>query len=292
MTKSMTGYGRAQRLAGGRDITVELRSVNHRYFELSARAPRSMSFLEEKLKSYLQSKIFRGKVDLGIQIVTVEDSSAQVEINMPLAQSYLTALREMGSELKLQDDLTVSSLARFSEIFTLRKKEEDQEEIWQAVLPVLEEAVEGFLTMRQQEGERLKADLLARADTIEKLVEFVKERSPQTVAQYRERLYAKLREVLEDSRFDDQRVLTEAAIFAEKVAVDEETVRLESHLASLRQILSGSGPVGRKLDFLVQEINREANTIGSKAQDLEIARVVVEIKSEIEKIREQVQNIE
>ena len=292
MTMSMTGYGRSQQLIGGRDITVELRAVNHRYFECSVRTPRSYSYLEEKLKSYVQSRVSRGKIDVGVTIQNVEVAATEVQINEPLAEAYLTALREMGKKLDIADDVTVTAMARFTDIFSIRRVQEDEDEIWALVEQVAAEAVDRFLEMRAAEGERLKQDILSRGAHIGEMVEIVKQRSPETLKNYRERLYQKLREILEDRQIDDARVLTEAAVFADRIAVDEETVRLESHLTALEQILGSEGAVGRKLDFLVQEINREANTIGSKAQDLEIARVVVDIKSEVEKIREQVQNIE
>jgi len=289
---SMTGYGRAQQVIEGHDVTVELRSVNHRYFECSVRTPRAYGYLEEKLKSCLQSRMSRGKIEAGIYIQTVEGPSAQVEINHALAGEYLQALRNMGSSLGIRDDITVSAMARFSDIFTVLKVQEDEDYIWKLVSPVADEAVGRFLEMRRAEGERMQRDILDRAEQVRRMVERVKERSPETVRLYRERLYQKLQEVLGDRQIDEQRVLTEAAVFADRVAVDEETVRLESHLSALEEILRSQGAVGRKLDFLVQEMNREANTIGSKAQDIEIARVVVDIKAEIEKIREQIQNIE
>lgn len=292
MTMSMTGYGRSQQLIDGRDITVELRAVNHRYFECSVRTPRSYSYLDEKLKSYVQSRVSRGKIELGVTIQNVEVSATEVQINEPLAEAYLTALRQMGEKLGITDDVTVSAMTRFSDIFTVRRVQEDEDYIWSCVSRVAEEAVDRFLDMRAVEGERLKNDILSRAAHIGEMVEIVKQRSPETLKNYRERLYQKIREVVEDRQIDDARILTEAAVFADRIAVDEETVRLESHLTSLEQILNSNGAVGRKLDFLVQEINREANTIGSKAQDIEIARVVVDIKSEVEKIREQIQNIE
>ncbi len=292
MTMSMTGYGRAQQLVDGRDITVELRAVNHRYFECAVRTPRNYGYLEEKLKSYLQSRVSRGKIEVNVTVQNVEAATTEVQINHPLAQAYLQALRDMGKTLDIADDVTVSAMARFSDLFTVRRVQEDEDYIWQCVQTVAQQAVDRFLEMRASEGARLREDILSRGEHIGELVEKVKLRSPETVKQYQDRLYQKLQEVLEDRQIDEQRILMEAAIFADRVAVDEETVRLDSHLTALRQILSGEGAVGRKLDFLVQEINREANTIGSKAQDLEIARIIVEIKAEIEKIREQVQNIE
>ena len=292
MISSMTGYGKAQQLIGGREISVEIRSVNHRFFEFSARVPRSMAYLEEKLKSLVYGQVSRGKVDVSLTVVSLEEPDAQVQINTPLAKGYLEALRGLSQELKVEDDITLSSLARFHDIFVLRRVELDADALWEAVRQVAQEALEHYLAMRAAEGEKLRADILERLDIIEGYVSQVEERSPQTVEEYRARLYAKLSEVLQNQQIEEQRILTEAAIFAEKIAVDEETVRLRSHIAQLREFLQSGQPVGRKMDFLVQEFNREANTIGSKAQDIEIAKIVVELKSEIEKIREQVQNIE
>lgn len=292
MVKSMTGYGRAQQMLGGRDITVEIKSVNHRFFEFSARVPRAYGYLEERLKSYVQGQISRGKVEVGVTILTVEGQNAVVEANRELAGAYVDALRKIGEEAGLKDDLTLSTLTRFSDIFTVRREAEDEEEIWAAVRTVADEAVNRFVAMRAAEGERLRADLLGRLESIGRGVALVKEQSPRTVEAYRERLAAKIREVLADRQIDEARIVTEAAIFADRVAVDEETVRLESHLVQFREILGYDYPIGRKLDFLVQEINREANTIGSKAQDVAVAQVVVDIKSDVEKIREQIQNIE
>lgn len=293
MVKSMTGYGRSQQSIDGRDITVEIKSVNHRYFEFSARVPRAFGYLEEKLKGYLQGKISRGKVEAGVTVVDTGAAHTAVDINHELAASYIDAMRVTGEKLNLQDDLTVSSLMRFSDLFSVHRVQEDEETIWTEVRLVADEAIERFIAMRAMEGERLKADILERLESIESRVTAVAEQSPRTEAAYRERLTAKIREVLEDRQIDETRIVTEAAIFADRIAVDEETVRLRSHIASFRDILGMlNGPIGRKLDFLVQEMNREANTIGSKAQDAATAQVVVEIKSDIEKIREQIQNIE
>lgn len=293
MVTSMTGYGRSQQSIDGRDITVEIKSVNHRYFEFSARVPRAFGYLEEKLKGYLQGKISRGKVEAGVTVVDTGAAHTAVDINHELAASYINAMRVTGEKLSLQDDLTVSSLMRFSDLFSVHRVQEDEETIWTEVRLVADGAIERFIAMRATEGERLKADILERLESIESRVAAVAEQSPRTEAAYRERLTAKIREVLEDRQIDETRIVTEAAIFADKIAVDEETVRLRSHIASFRDILGAfNGPIGRKLDFLVQEMNREANTIGSKAQDAAIAQVVVEIKSDIEKIREQIQNIE
>ncbi len=292
MIRSMTGFGRAQGVLGGKDITVEIRSVNHRYFEFSARLPRAYSWLEEKLKGVAQGAASRGKVEVSLLIQTVEGSDAQVVVNTALAREYVEALRELGRELDLPDDLSLSAVARFGEIFTLRRAPDDEEEVQANVLAVAGPAAERFSQMRRAEGEKLREDILGRLISIEERVAQVEERSPQTVAEYRQKLTARMEELLGKAAVEEQRILAEAAIVADRWAVDEETVRLRSHIAQLRSILDTPEAVGRKLDFLVQEMNREANTIGSKAQDVRIAQVVVEIKSEIEKIREQVQNIE
>lgn len=292
MIKSMTGYGRAQRAVDGRDITVEVKSVNHRFFEFSAKVPRACGYLEEKLKSYIQGQISRGKVEAGVVIQTIGGAKTVVQINRELASAYVNSLRELGTELSLRDDLTLGTLARFTDIFTIQKQAEDEDAVWAAVRLVADDAVARFVAMRETEGEQLKNDMLDRLSSIESRVAFVTEQSPRTTEAYRERLAAKLREVLADRQIDETRVITEAAIFADRVAVDEETVRLTSHIAQFRAILGQDEPVGRKLDFLVQEINREANTIGSKAQDVAVAQAVVDIKSDVEKIREQIQNIE
>ena len=292
MVRSMTGYGRAQEIICGRDITVELRSVNHRYFELNCRLPRSCGYLEDKLKTLLQGNVSRGKVEVGVYIQTLEGGPAEVEINTPLAASYLKALKGLSADLAVKDDISLSTLTRFSDIFVVHKTDEDEDEVWQQVKSVAVKAIEGFVAMRETEGKKLAEDLRARLTTIESLVGAVEEQSPRTTEDYRNRLYAKMTEVLGQTGIDEQRILTEAAIFAERTAVAEETVRLRSHISQFRKILQAPEPVGRKLDFLVQEFNREANTIGSKAQDIEISKIVVEIKSEIEKIREQIQNLE
>ncbi len=292
MIKSMTGYGRALQTVDGYDILVEMKSVNHRYLEFTARVPRAYSYLEEKLKSFLQQKAGRGKVEVSVSIYAVDGTDAQVEVNRTLLKGYVDALRSAGKELGLTDDLTLSAASRFGDIFNVRKAVEDADEIWGRVLPVAEEALDGFLAMREAEGKQLKADIQSRLEIIGQFVSQVEERSPQTVEEYRARLTKKMQEVLGDSSIDEARILTEAAIYADRIAVDEETVRLRSHLAQIGEMLDSGEAVGRKLDFIVQELNRETNTIGSKAQDLEIARIVVEMKAQIEKIREQVQNIE
>ena len=292
MIRSMTGYGRGQQLLHGRSITVEIRSVNHRYFEFSCRTPRGCAFLEDRLKRTLQQAISRGKVEVSLTLQTVESRGGAVAVDHALAGQYLTALRALAAEYGLTDDLTLSTVARLPDLFTVCRGEEDEEELAADVLSVLQEALDRFVAMREAEGERLRADVLSRLFTLEEHLAFVEERSPQTVAEYRARLTAKLNELLGCAVADEARILTEAAIVADRLAVDEETVRLHSHIAQLRGILDCAEPVGRKLDFLVQEMNRETNTIGSKCSDTAIAGHVVEMKSEIEKIREQIQNIE
>ena len=292
MIRSMTGYGRGQQLLHGRSITVEIRSVNHRYFEFSCRTPRGCAFLEDRLKRTLQQAISRGKVEVSLTLQTVESRGGAVAVDHALAGQYLTALRALAAEYGLTDDLTLSTVARLPDLFTVCRGEEDEEELADDVLSVLQEALDRFVAMREAEGERLRADVLSRLLTLEEHLAFVEERSPQTVAEYRARLTAKLNELLGGAVADEARILTEAAIVADRLAVDEETVRLHSHIAQLRGILDCAEPVGRKLDFLVQEMNRETNTIGSKCSDTAIAGHVVEMKSEIEKIREQIQNIE
>ena len=292
MIRSMTGYGRGQQLLHGRSITVEIRSVNHRYFEFSCRTPRGCAFLEDRLKRTLQQAISRGKVEVSLTLQTVERRGGAVAVDHALAGQYLTALRALAAEYNLTDDLTLSTVAHLPDLFTVCRGEEDEEELAADVLSVLQEALDRFVAMREAEGERLRADVLSRLFTLEEHLAFVEERSPQTVAEYRARLTAKLNELLGGAVADEARILTEAAIVADRLAVDEETVRLHSHIAQLRGILDCAEPVGRKLDFLVQEMNRETNTIGSKCSDTAIAGHVVEMKSEIEKIREQIQNIE
>ncbi len=292
MIRSMTGYGHAQSTNSGFSISLEIKSVNHRFFEFSARIPRAYGFLDEKLKSFFQSRISRGKVECFVQIDTSEQENTEVVLNRSLAAGFIKAFGELAESFNLENDLTVSTLARYGDLFTVRKGQEDEDGIWQAVKSVAEQAYEGFLNMRQNEGAKLMEDILFRAAEIKKSVEFIETRSPQTVSEYNRRLFERMKEILEDTSIDEQRILFEAAVFADKVAVAEETVRLRSHLAQLEEFTRSKEAVGRKMDFLVQEINREANTIGSKAQDTEIAGKVVSMKAEIEKIREQVQNIE
>lgn len=292
MLRSMTGYGRAEETVNGRKITVELRSVNHKYFEFSARVSRGYSFLEDKLKGLVQSRAARGKIDLYLGVETLEDVAAAVHVNHALAEGYIAALTEVAQRNGLPLPVTIGDIVRCPELFTVTREPENEDAVWADVRPVAEKAIGAFIAMRETEGQRLLDDVLSRAALIEEYVGKVEERSPETVKAYREKLETRLREVLADATIDEQRILTEAAIFADRVAVAEETVRLRSHLGQLRAFLASGEPAGRKMDFLVQEMNREANTIGSKCSDAQIAYVVVDIKAEIEKIREQIQNIE
>ncbi len=292
MIKSMTGYGRKQQIVDGMNITVEIKSVNHRYFEFSSRVPRVYGFLEEKIKSYVQSVVARGKIECYVQIEALEVEDSIVEVNYSLASGYYEALKNLADRFELKNDISVSLLSRYQDIFSVHKAEADEDRIWNDVKQVLEQAVSAFIEMRKIEGAKLKEDILSRCDTILECVSFVEERSPETVKEYNEKLLSRMRDVLGDVHVDEQRILTEAAIYADKIAVAEETVRLRSHIDQLREFMQSEEAIGRKTDFLVQEINREANTIGSKAQDVEIAKRVIAIKAEVEKIREQVQNIE
>ena len=292
MVRSMTGYGRYQQMIDGMDITVEIKAVNHRYFEYTSRIPRAYGFLDEKLKAYVQKAVSRGKVDVCVWIETVDAPGSEVTVNYTLAEGYLKALRELADRFGLPSDVKVSTLTRYTDILTVHRQAEDEEAVWEAVRTVADEALERFVRMREREGAKLREDILSRAQTILEAVAVVEERSPQTVQEHMDKVQARMRELLGTATVDEQRLLTEAALFADKIAVAEETVRLRSHIEQLEHMLTGDEAVGRKLDFLVQEINREANTIGSKAQDVQLARVVVDIKAEIEKIREQLQNLE
>ena len=292
MIKSMTGYGRGQATVDGTDILVEIKSVNNRYYDFSARLPRMYGYLEEKLKTFMNGSISRGKIEVSVSIYNSGSKSEEISINLDVANGYINALREANQSLGLTDDITLSHVSRFPEVFIVKKIIEYEESVWNNIKPVAEEAVAKFVAMRETEGEKMKEDLSSRLDFILSKVEEVEKISPTTTENYRNRLYQKLKDVLSDNNIDEQRILTEAAIFSEKVAVDEETVRLRSHISQFRELLETDEPVGRKLDFLVQEMNRESNTIGSKAQDIAITKIVVDVKSEIEKIREQIQNIE
>ncbi|MCQ2464325.1 MAG: YicC family protein [Oscillospiraceae bacterium] len=292
MIRSMTGFGRDRMTLNGRDILVEIKSVNHRYNELSIKLSRAYTYLEEPLKKLVQDSISRGKTEVSVTITNISAPDTVIDVNTALARGYVDALRRANEELGLMDDLSLSRITRFQDIFTVVKAADDEDQIWNDVKTVAESALGMFVSMRETEGVKMKEDVLGRLETIEKWVGFIEEKSPETVTAYREKLFAKLSDLLSDTSIDEQRILTEAAIFSEKTAVDEETVRLRSHIAQFRSLLATESIVGRKLDFLIQEMNREANTTGSKAQNLDITRTVIDIKSEIEKIREQIQNIE
>lgn len=292
MVRSMTGYGRGEAVLNGRSITVEVRSVNNRYLDCAVKVPRVFIFAEDAVKSKVQSSISRGKVDVFVTIDGAGADSVTITLNRPVADGYYAALVELRDAYGLRDDLSVSLLSRLPDVFLVEKSPEDVETVAADICTVLDSALSDFNAMREREGRKLSEDILSRSDTIQQLTALVELQSPKTVADYRARLEAKMKEVLQNTQLDDSRILTEAAVFADKVAVDEETVRIRSHLDQLRSMLEQGGPIGRKLDFLIQEFNREANTIGSKCNDIETARHVINIKAEVEKIREQVQNIE
>ena len=290
--KSMTGYGRAREEKNGRTITVELRAVNHRYLDCTVKAPRQYVFLDDAVKKAAAARIARGKVEVFVSVETQEGGDVAVTVNHTLAKRYLDALHDLSETYGLRDDVTVAVLAKMPDVLGSERIEQDADELTRDVLEVFAAACDGFDQMRCREGEKLAEDVRGRCAAIERMVGAVEQRSPERVREYREKLLARMQEVLADTSIDETRILTEAAIYADKTAVDEETVRLRSHLQQMDGMLRETQPVGRKLDFLVQEMNREANTIGSKANDVDMARIVVDIKSEIEKIREQIQNIE
>ena len=292
MVYSMTGYGKGNAVLNGKDITVEIKSVNHRYFEYSSRMSRFFSFLEDKIKKQINESVSRGKVEVSLLIKSVENSDTVVEADVNLAKSYFEALCRISEELNLPEPEDVVSIARFEGVLTQNKSEEDADQLAADVKTVVALALDEFLKMKAVEGQKLYDDVMGRLAAIENIVTEIETIAPLRTQKYQERLYQKLQTILNDTQIDSQRILTEAAIFADKVAVDEETVRLRSHIAQYRDILNGDARQGRKLDFLTQELNRETNTIGSKSNDLEVTRKVVEIKSEIEKIREQIQNME
>lgn len=292
MVKSMTGYGRSVETVNGREFTVEIRSVNNRYLDCSVKLPRALTFAEDAVKQAVKNTISRGKVDVFVTQRAEGAPDVTVSLNREVAAGYIQAMRQMAQEFGIKEDISVSLLSQMSDVFTVDKPQVDEEQLKADMMQVVGHALENFDAMRTKEGDALKADLSGRGNTIRSLVAQVEAGNPQTVADYRARLYQKLQEVLSSTSIDESRILTEAAIFADKVAVDEETVRLRSHLAQLDAMLTAGGPVGRKLDFLLQEFGREANTIGSKGNDIEQARTVVDLKAELEKIREQVQNIE
>ena len=292
MVLSMTGFGRAKEQISELAVTVEIKAVNHRYFEFSSRLPRAYSFLDEKLKGLCRGKIARGKVEVSVLVEDLSAGGTTVEIDHTYASAYLAALGELSAKYKLKNDVKVSDISRISDIFKVRQHTIEDDTVTAAVLQVAAAALENFTAMRAAEGQRLAGDINSRIGTITEKVGEIEKRSPETEKAYRERIEQKMKDLLGDTNVDEQRLLTETAIFADKIAVAEETVRLRSHMTQLSAMLDTGGAVGRNLDFIVQEMNREANTIGSKAQDIEIAHTVVDIKSEIEKIREQVQNME
>jgi uncharacterized protein (TIGR00255 family) len=292
MIKSMTGYGRARRMLHNRDITVELRSVNNRYLDCTVKMPRMYIFAEDAVKTRVQQSVSRGKVDVFITVDASAADVAKVTVNRELAAQYAAALEELSSVCGTQASVTPETLARFPDVLTVTKADEDLETVSADLCQVLDEALEAYHAMRAVEGEKLAADIAGRLDAIENYTAQVEQRSPETVAEYRQKLTARMQEVLQSTTIDPQRILMEAAIYADKVAVDEETVRLRSHVSQLRTMLLSDEPMGRKMDFLIQEVNRESNTIGSKCNDVAIAQVVVGLKAEVEKMREQVQNVE
>lgn len=292
MVVSMTGFGRAKKSVGDFEVSVEIKSVNNRFFEYSSRIPRSYQFLDEGLKSLIKDRVSRGKVDVSVNISSKSENSVCFSVNEDYLSNLLAAYSSAAKKFKIKNDIKLSDLTDNPEIFSVTKADIDEKEAENALLFTAKEALDGFIAMRAVEGEKLKTDINSRADTILECVSFIESRSPQSAAVYTERLKQKISELAGDTSFDEGRLLTEVAIFADKIAVDEETVRLKSHISQLKSLLETGGPIGRKLDFIVQEMNREANTIGSKAQDIEITRTVLDIKAEIEKIREQIQNIE
>lgn len=292
MIRSMTGYGRARETINNRDITVELRSVNNRFLDCTVKIPRIYTCCEDAIKARVQKAITRGKVDVFVTIISVGAEATAVTVNRDLAAGYVKALRSMAEDYALRDDISVMNVARFPDVLTVTKADEDMESLSADICSVLDQALAGYTSMRETEGQKLREDIDGRLNTIEELTKKIELRSPKTVSEYRERLTAKMKEVLQSTTIEESRILMEAAVYADKVAVDEETVRLHSHVAQLRAMLENGGVIGRKADFLIQELNRESNTIGSKCCDLEITEDVVSLKAEIEKIREQIQNIE
>ena len=292
MVKSMTGYGRAVETVNGREFTVEVRSVNNRYLDCSVKLPRSLTFAEETVKQAVKATISRGKVDVFITVHSEGVSDVKISLNAAMVEGYLAAMKQMVGEYGVQDDISVSVISRMPEVFTVEREEIDEEQLLADLMGVVKQALTNYDAMRAAEGKALENDLRTRGNTIAELVSQVEAGNGQTVIDYRTRLYNKLQEVLANTSIDENRILTEAAIFADKVAVDEETVRLRSHLEQMNNMLTTGGAIGRKLDFLLQEMNRESNTIGSKCSDVRLARIVVDIKAELEKIREQTQNIE
>lgn len=292
MVNSMTGYGRHEAVIAQKDISVEIRSVNHRYTDFNIKVPRYYGFLEDKIRTFLGTHIARGKVDFYLTVYSKEEDDKVVSLNTGLAQNYVDVLNQLKTNFQLNGEVTVATVAAFSDVFDVERKEVDEDALWRAVEEVTQTALSDFLAMRQREGERLKLDLEQKSAVILSLVSQIEALAPRSVDQYREKITERIAELLGDAQIDESRILTEVAIFADKVAIDEELVRLKSHFEEMDNLLNCGKPIGRKLDFLLQEMNRETNTIGSKANDIAITKCVVEIKAELEKLREQVQNIE
>lgn len=292
MIKSMTGFGRCELLEGSRKFTVEMKSVNHRYLDVNIKMPKKLNFFEASIRGELKNYIQRGKVDIFITYEDFSEVSGCVKYNKEIASEYLTYLQQMAEDFHLENDIRVSTLSRYPEVFTMEEQQEDEEELWKELAKALKQAAEAFVETRIREGENLKNDLLEKLDGMLVHVAFIKERSPQIIADYKQRLYDKVQDLLNDAQVDESRLLTEVTIFADKVCVDEELVRLQSHIEATKAALTEGGSVGRKLDFIAQEMNREANTILSKTTDLEVSNRAIELKTEIEKVREQIQNIE
>ncbi len=292
MVRSMTGYGRGAAENDGRQLSVEIKAVNHRYFECSVRLPREYNFAEDKIKSLVKQYAERGKIDVFLTLGGASSVLGEASVNHAFAKSYIEALKELAETYGIKDDISVMTVAQNADVFSVSSAELDEDAEWIFIEKATEQALKSFVKMRETEGEKLSADVLERATRIEELVGVVEKRSPETVKEYRHKLEERMKELLGDVNIEEQRLITETGIIADKLAVCEETVRLRSHISQLRELMKSDGSIGRKLDFIVQEMNREANTIGSKAQDSEIAKTVIDIKSEIEKIREQIQNIE
>lgn len=292
MIKSMTGFGRCEVLKDSRKFTVELKSVNHRYLDVNIRMPKKLNFFETSIRTLLKSYADRGKVDIFITYEDLSQSQVSVKYNAALAAEYLKYLNQMAEEFSLDNDVRVSTLSRYPEVFTMEECSEDEDELWNGLKEALEGAFSQFVEMRTKEGERLKEDILLKLDLLSEQIRFIEERSPQIIAEYRTKLEEKMRELLEDKQIDDNRIAAEVILFADKICTDEEVVRLKSHIQHMKETLEESNGIGRKLDFIAQEMNREANTILSKANDLDISNRAISLKTEIEKIREQIQNIE
>ena len=292
MIKSMTGFGRCALTEGNRRFTVEMKSVNHRYLDVNIKMPKKLNFFESSIRNELKNYMQRGKVDLFITYEDFSETTGYVKYNKDIAAEYLDYLKQMSEEFGLENDIRVSTLSRYPDVFTMEEQEDDEEEIWKELDRALKQAAEAFVETRIKEGENLKQDLLEKLDGMLAHVDFITERSPQIIAEYKQKLYDKVQDLLKDAQVDENRLLTEVTIFADKVCVDEELVRLRSHIEATRSALIAGGSIGRKLDFIAQEMNREANTILSKTTDIEVSNRAIELKTEIEKVREQIQNIE